>query len=683
MPFDNMRDPLAVFEEKDMQSYGLSRRPTTADKIAMMVQIQKELEKPVFRPKTRVVLRNLVARPELNGRLGEVVTELKEKGRFRVKLLAEPDAEAEVVEEETPDNAIKTGVKNGDEQTKDPFFGDHQDDVASPTASTTTTSSTEERGAPDESAEMLAVKPENLQEARGKDKWIRVTYSVTINSVTSNGEDGPRAFPKDVRLRAPLDYVLDHPLEEDFARPWWLQPIPQQKKVFTLPHEHHGQMDEILDAKNKKKQPPAAQDGGAKNKGDEELEPDNQSKSPATAPARDVDRKEPAAAAFADAGLPKYEYKPLIAENLVQRKEKYDDYDWLVDCYRMRLSDEMYWCVGSTYNGEHPDMKIEGRKFYPNRRGFYAQARSATELKKLILLDLALFLGLCAFKKMLPPDFDTEKFLSAARRENKLVTPFPKSMAIDKWGGENVFCHCRSLRRTAEAIYGTPLADLSKDPIYNRLVRAWRDELHLEKPPPDQWAESKDELPPAASPDGTATATSSAESQNATRPVHFTTLLENFFLNNRLLTRMAPNPFANDNIKRLWETNFLKHPDFLIPAELVERCATLSENIDTEAYSIKIFPWEEERPPGNSAVRIVRMIHATSSKLFHLPLEHNIDDLCLFTLKELAPASLDAIASMHTKTMGQGAEEINAFVEDVKQKYGIRHQPFHTRSTQK
>eukprot|EP00392_Amoebophrya_sp_AT5.2_P008719 g8747.t1 len=641
----NPRDPLALFEDKDKSDYGLTdRRPAVADKLASLCAIEKELLKPVFRPQARVLLRGLVARADLNGKLGEVVTELKDTGRIRVKLLSEPDAE------------------DGEEKKE----------------------------------ETLAVKPQNLEVIKTNDgrvqggdaaeissfpEWARFCYSVTMNSVTDDvkktATDGPtpavppsgagsgkglsssekRHFPKDVRLRAPVEYLLDDAggsTERDFSKQWWQQPFPKQRKVFVLPLEHHGQAHEIIEA--------SKASGG------------------------DSDE------------VPEYTYKPKVVENYEERVAKFDNYEWLADCYRLRLSDEVYWCVGNTYNAENGEMKITDasgrkRKFYSNRRGLYAQARSALELKKLILLDLALFLGLAAKKKLLPQDFDTEKFLQIARRENKLVTPFSKTNAIDKYGGENVFSSCRSLRRTGEEIYGTSLADLSGSYLYNDRVREFREGLHLERPPPDKWVESKLELElaldemggganasstaaetevePTGDAAGAAGAPAEAVDEGVARtrppqPVWFVSLLENFF------TKHDLNPMKGNNVKQLWETNFLKHPEFLIPSELVERCGTLCENTTTEAYLIKIFPWEEERMPALPAYRLIRSFYhfLRSPKMFRFVLEFHMDDCCVFSPTKILGSTAECVAELHKNTMGQGEEELLAFAKDVTTKYG-------------
>eukprot|EP00392_Amoebophrya_sp_AT5.2_P013451 g13574.t1 len=647
----NPRDPLGVFAEQDKEEYGLTdRRPAVRDKIGLLVDMVEEVLKPSFAPKTRVLLKGLAARADLNGKLGEVVTELPDSGRVRVKLLTEPDAEEEEKKEET-----------------------------------------------------LAVKPQNLEvikaagaaEADGAEntvpKWGRFCFSITMNSFTqeganaavpSNGDgySGPRSFPKDVRLRAPAEYLLDDAdgasIARDIDKDWWRQPYPKQRKIFVLPLEHHGQAAAIKEASLLKE---AKQAKKKKKRGKGRSDVDQAQAEPGGV---DGDDK-----------LPGYTYHPKVVENYEARVAKFDNYEWLVDCYRLRLDDEVYWCVGNTYNAENGGMKIPDssgrpRKFYPNRRGLYAQARSQLELKKLILLDLALFLGLAAKKRLLPADFSTEAFLANARKENKLVTPFSKTMAIDKYGGENVFSACRSLRRTGEDIYGTSLADLSGNYLYNILVRDFRDSLHLERPPPEKWVESERELELEEARAGEGEddedeegGTSSAvgksgsvpgegqqepdqePSAEPSKPVWFVLLLQKFFSEYDL------NPMKQDNVKQLWETNFLKHPEFVIPAELVERCATLAENIKTESYAIKVFSWEEERMPALFAYLQIHPFFHFLVKKFKFVLEFCIDDFCVFATTNLLGVYAGSVARLHKITMGKGEEELVAFAAEMKAKY--------------
>lgn len=133
-------------------------------------------------------------------------------------------------------------------------------------------------------------------------------------------------------------------------------------------------------------------------------------------------------------------------------------YEWLVDCYRMRVDDDC----------EH------GQK----RRGLYlvgveAQATQSQVSKTRIVLDFLLFVKLALAKGAIPAlDWDYAKLIQRAQR--LLCVPFAKRDAINKYGSENVFAAGsggRSLRYTAEHIYCTSVQNpsYSEDADYMRI----------------------------------------------------------------------------------------------------------------------------------------------------------------------------------------------------------------------
>lgn len=108
-------------------------------------------------------------------------------------------------------------------------------------------------------------------------------------------------------------------------------------------------------------------------------------------------------------------------------------YEWLVDCYRMRVDDDYTWGGGHLHGLYEPD-PMDGQKLT-------------------IIKDFLIFLKL-AVRNGVIPHSDSFSFSECLKQANGLLPyAFEKSDARDKWGGENVFSTRPSLRRTAEAIY--------------------------------------------------------------------------------------------------------------------------------------------------------------------------------------------------------------------------------------
>eukprot|EP00178_Gracilaria_changii_P003310 TRINITY_DN1487_c0_g1_i1.p2 TRINITY_DN1487_c0_g1~~TRINITY_DN1487_c0_g1_i1.p2 ORF type:complete len:588 (-),score=78.18 TRINITY_DN1487_c0_g1_i1:4154-5917(-) len=116
--------------------------------------------------------------------------------------------------------------------------------------------------------------------------------------------------------------------------------------------------------------------------------------------------------------------------------EQEKQYEWLVDCYRMRLDDEYCWQGnkrhGSLYDPDHTSDTI--------------------------VLDFLVFCKLAVARGALPDVWEWRTFLHVA--VNHLHCAFEKSDAQDKYGSENyfsAFLSGRSLRFTAKQIYGLDL----------------------------------------------------------------------------------------------------------------------------------------------------------------------------------------------------------------------------------
>ena len=110
--------------------------------------------------------------------------------------------------------------------------------------------------------------------------------------------------------------------------------------------------------------------------------------------------------------------------------------EWLTDCYRMRVDDDAVWGGG-------------------NLHGLYA-ASDRGGGPNMIADDFLVFCKLAVKQKCVPAEWNWPAFLTKARQ--LLPYAFEKEDAKDKWGSENVFNATmggRSLRATAEAVYGT------------------------------------------------------------------------------------------------------------------------------------------------------------------------------------------------------------------------------------
>eukprot|EP00983_Pelagomonas_calceolata_P083660 1156206-Pelagomonas_calceolata.AAC.6 len=139
-----------------------------------------------------------------------------------------------------------------------------------------------------------------------------------------------------------------------------------------------------------------------------------------------------------------------------------DQYEWLCDCYRMRIDDEMVY--QGNLRGLY-DMNVVGRggsKIFGIQAFFLLrlkkvslvqQAKKPTDKQKRKVLVIEHFLVFCKLAKLmgvLPPEgWDWKAFLM--HRADNLPYAFEKDDAKQKWGGENYFSAFtggRSLRAT-------------------------------------------------------------------------------------------------------------------------------------------------------------------------------------------------------------------------------------------
>ena len=113
-------------------------------------------------------------------------------------------------------------------------------------------------------------------------------------------------------------------------------------------------------------------------------------------------------------------------------------YEWLVDCYRMRVDDDY------AYRG--------------NLRGLYSDEDAGGED---IVGDFWVFCKQAKEVGAIPSSWNWGKFLDTAAKHLRYA--FEKSDAQEKWGGENVFQAMmggRSLRFTGEQIYGSGIQSM-------------------------------------------------------------------------------------------------------------------------------------------------------------------------------------------------------------------------------
>lgn len=134
-------------------------------------------------------------------------------------------------------------------------------------------------------------------------------------------------------------------------------------------------------------------------------------------------------------------------------------YEWLVNCYRMRVDDDC------THGGgkKHGLYLVTGKDV----------ASQSVEARTWIVVDFMLFLKLAQLKGVIPfLDWDWTALIAAAGA--MLGAPFTKDDAKRRYGSENVFDVAsggRSLRATGDAIYCTSVTNpkYSADPDYLRI----------------------------------------------------------------------------------------------------------------------------------------------------------------------------------------------------------------------
>jgi len=108
-------------------------------------------------------------------------------------------------------------------------------------------------------------------------------------------------------------------------------------------------------------------------------------------------------------------------------------YEWLADCYRMRVDDDYAWGGGNLHGLYDPD---------------------ATKLS--VVTDFLTFCKLAVKNNVIPSPWDWNAFLKVA--SGLVIYAMEKSDAQDKYGNENVFSVLmggRSLRATGEIVYGS------------------------------------------------------------------------------------------------------------------------------------------------------------------------------------------------------------------------------------
>lgn len=128
-----------------------------------------------------------------------------------------------------------------------------------------------------------------------------------------------------------------------------------------------------------------------------------------------------------------------------------DRYEWLVNCYQMRVDDDYAWggnlrgLYDSSASGEGPDRVDIARDFY-------------------------VFCRMAKENGVLPREFKWRPFIEKAKK--LLGFAFEKSDAKERWGGENVFSALMgqpSLRVTAEQVYGIAMGSYGEcDPSYEQ-----------------------------------------------------------------------------------------------------------------------------------------------------------------------------------------------------------------------
>jgi len=140
-----------------------------------------------------------------------------------------------------------------------------------------------------------------------------------------------------------------------------------------------------------------------------------------------------------------------------------DRYEWLVNCYQMRVDDDYAW--GGILRGLYIS---SGDDDGPNRM--------------YIAKDFYVFCCMAEENRVLPGEFKWRPFIEKAKK--LLCYAFEKSDAKERWGGENVFSALMgrpSLRLTAEHVYGIAMGLYGeRDPSYkqfNLKVEAYEKEF--------------------------------------------------------------------------------------------------------------------------------------------------------------------------------------------------------------
>ena len=127
-------------------------------------------------------------------------------------------------------------------------------------------------------------------------------------------------------------------------------------------------------------------------------------------------------------------------------------YEWMVDCYRMRIDDDYSWGGGTLRGVYDPDNTLGSR-----------------------VRDFLHFCKLAVARRALPP---TWQWAAALRTASGLIPyAFEKSDAQEKYGGENVFKAMmggRSLRFTGEQIYGTGVQTDADDELSEQMRESVR-----------------------------------------------------------------------------------------------------------------------------------------------------------------------------------------------------------------
>jgi hypothetical protein len=140
--------------------------------------------------------------------------------------------------------------------------------------------------------------------------------------------------------------------------------------------------------------------------------------------------------------------------------------EWLCDCYRMRVDDDMCWGGGFLH-------------------GLYARDDG-----DLISSDFLIYCKLSVKHGVVPRSWDWAAFLRTATA--LLPYAFEKQDAKEKWGGENVFAAVmggRSLRATAEVVYGNSCQAMEPSV-------AMEDEDDDEEEDVDEEGEDSTDMPP-------------------------------------------------------------------------------------------------------------------------------------------------------------------------------------------